>query len=57
MKEYFDMIELANMYNCSFTDVISICMMEGRMVSINQKLYLTNDEDLKLLNVIDKKLK
>ena len=55
-SEYITILEIANLFNCSFTNVISICMMEGEMVSINQKLYFTDDEDLTLLNTIDREL-
>jgi hypothetical protein len=31
-------------------------MMEGHMVSLGHKFYLTDDEDLKLLNIIETKI-
>ena len=56
LSEYVYLNEICKHFNCNFPEVISICMMEGRLVSLNQKFYLTDDEDLKLLNIIEKKL-
>jgi bifunctional N-acetylglucosamine-1-phosphate-uridyltransferase/glucosamine-1-phosphate-acetyltransferase GlmU-like protein len=56
IQEYIYITDIVEKFKCSIGDVILICMNEGQMVSLNEKFYLTDDEDLKLLNIIETKL-